>query len=80
MAELFQSVVPGQTPPNQAEVPLFLAYHLHQAIPGVMRERTDNEFFQLMTFIIKVDFFSYDHKIVQLMFLEDIVRYAPYFI
>ena len=45
-----------------------------------MRERTDNEFFQLMTFIIKVDFFSYDHKIVQLMFLEDIVRYAPYFI
>lgn len=29
IAALFESVIPGKTPHNQAEVPLFLAYHLH---------------------------------------------------
>lgn len=29
LAQLFESIVPQQTPFNVAEVPLFLAYHLH---------------------------------------------------
>lgn len=45
-----------------------------------MKEKTDNEYYQLMLYIIKVDFFSYDHKIVQLMLLENLVRYSTYFI
>lgn len=33
LASLFESIIPGKTHFNVAEVPLFLAYHLHQAIP-----------------------------------------------
>eukprot|EP00347_Sterkiella_histriomuscorum_P020494 403337586 len=80
LAQLFESIVPGKTPFNQAEVPLFLAYHLQQAIPQNMKEQVGNVFSDLMQYIIKIDFFQYDHKIVSLMLLEDLVRYLPYFI
>jgi len=33
-----------------------------------------------MLYIIKIDFFSYNHKIVQLMLLEDLIRYSSFFI
>jgi len=33
-----------------------------------------------MLYIIKIDFYSYNHKIVALMYLENLVRYQNYFI
>ncbi|CDW81505.1 exportin-t [Stylonychia lemnae] len=80
LAQLFESIVPGKTAFNHAEVPLFLAFHLHQAIPANQKESADNEYYQLMQYIIRIDFYSYSHKIVSLMFLENLVRYQAYFI
>ena len=80
LAQLFESISPLTTPFNEAEVPLFLAYHLQQAIPSNMRETADNVYAELMQYIFKIDFLQYNHKIVIVMLLEDIVRYSSYFI
>jgi hypothetical protein len=45
-----------------------------------MRESDNNQYAQLMQLILKINFFVYDHKIVVLQLLENIVRYAPYFV
>ena len=85
MHQLFQSIKPTQTPFNQAEVPLFLSYHTLQAIPPQFKEITANHpaetnmYYQLMMNILKIDFFRYDHKIVILTLLENLVRYSSFF-
>ena len=71
---------------NQAEVALFLIYHLLQSIPPEHRELTANEpseknpYYQLVIYIVRIDFFKYDHKIVILMLLENLVRYSSFFL
>lgn len=45
-----------------------------------MKDTVGNVYSDLMQYIIKIDFFVYEHKIVSLMLLEDLVRYLPYFI
>ena len=62
-------------------MPLYLAYQLHQAIPAQLREQPNNNVYaQLITYILKVPFIQYDHKIVNKMLLENLVRYSGYFI
>lgn len=40
----------------------------------------DNVYFNLMQYLVRIDFSAYEHKIVAVMLLENLVRYLPYFI
>lgn len=80
LAELLQSIAPGTTSPAQAEVVLYLLYHLQSSIPGELREKAtpDNPYCQLVQYLLKLDFMQFRHKAVNLQYLELSVRYSGY--
>ncbi len=81
VSALFQQIVPGTTDFREAEVPLLLMCHLHMIISKQEKEKKDenNAFFQLAQIMINVDFLAFNHRIITLMFLENLVKYSPFF-
>jgi hypothetical protein len=47
-----------------------------------MRDKVDtsNVYYNLLMNVINVNFLAYDHKIVIIQVLENIIRYSPFFI
>ena len=80
LAELLQRIAPGTTTAAQAEVILYLLYHLQSSIPSELREKAtgDNPYCQLIQYLLKLDFLQFRHKAVNLQYLEVSVRYSGY--
>ena len=82
LGQALTSVQPGVSTFQLAEVVLYLLYNLQSTIPGQLRDQVseENPYCQLMQYLLKVDFISFNHRAVNLMYMEVLARYLPYFI
>jgi len=84
IAQLLQTVNIPQMHVNDAEVPLFLIYSLQQSITGKEKEFKQpnveqSPYYQIIAYMVKLDFLAYQNKITTMMFLENMVRYYTFF-
>ena len=82
LGQALASVQQGASTFQQAEVVLYLLYNLQSTIPGQLRDQVseENPYCHLMQYILKVNFLSFNHRAVNLMYMEVLARYLPYFI
>jgi hypothetical protein len=78
LGQLLSQVNSGTTF-QQAEVVLLLISHLYQSIPVNLREKTEgNPYAELLRYMLSVDFFAFNHRVVSALYLENLIRYQPY--
>jgi hypothetical protein len=79
LSDLFKSIT-SSSAINASEVPLFLCLNLFQAIPAKLREsKQNNNYYELIKLILNIDFLQFNHRITTLMYIENIMKYSPYF-
>ena len=64
---------------SEVELPLFLLYHLHQAIPNAEKQKPESAYGQLAKNLTEIDFLSCNHQVPLLMLFDNILRYSVYF-
>lgn len=64
---------------SDVELPLFLLYHLHQAIPTAEKQKAESPYGELAKNLTAINFLECGHQVPLLMLFDNILRYSGFF-